>query len=71
MNPEEYEDFDPEYRSRIFLARKRLLGDVESPSLLPASGLAARHLLNDKQLEVMQGIRKKRLHRVLDQFQAD
>lgn len=71
MLHELYEDMDPDYRSRIFLARKKLLSSVESPSLLPLQNLSARKLLNTVQLEKVVDIRKKRLRKVIDRFIAD
>lgn len=61
MLHELYEDMDPEYRSRIFLARKKLLGSLESPTLLPEFGLHAREILNEKQFSRVEEIRKRRL----------
>ena len=66
-----YTDMDPEYTSRIFLARRRLVDSVEGPSSLPSSGLSARGLLDDSQLAVVKNIRTRRLAPVLDRFTQD
>jgi hypothetical protein len=60
MTTELYNDMDPDYRSRIFMARKSLLGSLESPTLLPDYGLKARSLLNEEQWNRMQEIRNKK-----------
>lgn len=66
-----YTDMDPDYQSRIFLARRRLVDSVEGPSSLPTSGLCARSLLDDSQLAVVKDIRTRRLAPVLDRFIQD
>lgn len=71
LHDELYTDMDPEYRSRIFLARRRLVDSVEGPSSLPTSGLSARGLLDDSQLAVVREIRTRRLSSVLDRFVRD
>jgi len=71
MLHELYEDMDPEFKSRVFLARKILLGSVESPTLIPAHGMTARNLLTPSQLEKVKKIRTRRLSRVINQFTPD
>jgi len=66
-----YEDMDPDYRTRIFYARKKLLGSVESPTILPDNNLNARSLLNDEQLNKVHGIRERKLAAVIDRFSRD
>lgn len=66
-----YTDMDPDYHSRVFLARRRLVESVEGPSRLPDSGLSARGLLNDSQLALVSQIRTRRLSRVMDRFARD
>ena len=68
---DQYPDFDTDYRSRIFMAREKLLGSVESDTLLPDNDLSARNLLNDDQMQVVKGIRKRRLEPVLSRFIPD
>lgn len=68
---DQYTDFDTEYRSQIFRAREKLLGSVESDTLLPDNELSARNLLDDDQLNVVKGIRKRRLEPVLSRFIPD
>ena len=67
----EYADFDPEYRARIFLARKKLLGSLEDPSQIPESGLYARRLLNPDQMNRVAVIRQRRLNPVIKTFKPD
>ena len=71
MLHELYEDMDPEYRSSIFFARKKLLGSIESNTILPDYDLRARGLLNDTQLDKVHEIRQRRLTPVIDRFQRD
>ena len=71
MLHEHYPDFDLEFSSRVYLARKALLGSVESFSLLPDSGLKARELLSDNQLQKVDRIRKRRLAATYNQFTPD
>lgn len=66
-----YEDMDPDFRSKLFLARKKLLGGVESPTILPDHGLNARGLLNEAQLATVEKIRKRRLATVMEGFTRD
>ncbi len=66
-----YEDFDPEYTSRVFQARKKLVASVDQ-TLLPENGLLARGLLDDAQLEKVRNIRTRRLSPVIrERFIAD
>ncbi|MBU42499.1 MAG: hypothetical protein CMN76_04720 [Spirochaetaceae bacterium] len=65
------EEMDPDYRAQIFMARKQLLGNVTSPTILPDYGLHARALLDEKQIEKVQAIRQRRLAAVADQFIPD
>ncbi len=71
MSVELYEDMDPEYRSRIFFARKKLTETLEGATLLPEYGLAARFLLTEEQLKKVETIRKRRLAGVMDRFRPD
>lgn len=71
MLHEKYEDFDQEYTSTIFKARRSLLESIESNTLLPENQLNARSLLNSSQLNVVQNIRKKRIEPVLSRFLPD
>jgi hypothetical protein len=71
MSTEIYEDMDQEYRSRIFLARKKLTDSLEGATLLPENGLAARFLLTEEQLKKVELIRKRRLVGVIDRFIPD
>jgi len=66
-----YEDFDPDYTSKIFQARKRLLGTVESSTLLPDHDLNARSMLDSDQMSKVAAIRKRRLEPVLSRFVPD
>ena len=66
-----YEDMDQEYRSRIFLARKQLLGSLESPTLLPAYGLNARGVLNPEQLKKVESIRERKNRNLAGSFTPD
>ena len=66
-----YENMDQEYRSQIFRARKKLLGSIESSTILPDYGLKARDLLNSDQLDVVKNIRERKLTAVLDRFIDD
>lgn len=65
------EDFDQEYTSKVFRARKRLLATVESSTQLPDSGLSARNMLDDAQMQKVAAIRKRRLEPVLSRFIPD
>lgn len=60
-----YSDMDPEYRSTLFLARKKLLGSLESPTLLPDYGLNAQGVLNKNQYDRVQQIRRRRFAETL------
>lgn len=71
MLHDKYEDFDPEYTSKIFRARKALVGSIEGTTLLPQNDLKARSLLNGMQMEVVKKIRQKRLEPVLNRFVPD
>lgn len=71
LHDEIHPDMDPDYRSRIFLARRRLIDTVESATLLPNSGLNARGLLDSGQMAKVQKIRHRRLATVIDRFTAD
>ncbi len=71
MTSELYEDMDPDYRSGIFLARKVLLGSLESPTLLPEYGLKARELLDEKQWKRMKEIRNRKNSELLGHFLPD
>lgn len=71
LHDELYDDMDPDYRSRIFLARKKLLSDVVGFSLMPEQGLNARALLNSDQFCRVQNIRTRRLSTVWDRFTKD
>lgn len=68
---DQYTDFDTEYRSRIFMAREKMLSSIESQTLLPENELNARSLLNKDQMNVVAGIRKRRLEPVLSRFLPD
>ncbi len=71
MLHETYEDMDPDYQARVFLARRKLVGSIESPTLLPDHGLRARGMLNPAQLEKVKNIRTRRLQPVIDLFIPD
>jgi hypothetical protein len=71
MTTELYEEMDPDYTSRIFMARKALLGSLESPTLLPDYGLKARSLLNEEQWTRMQEIRNRKNSELLGTFIPD
>ncbi len=60
-----YPDMDPDYRSRLFQTRKKLLGSLESPTLLPENGLSARKVLNDNQYNRVKEIRQRRFAELL------
>lgn len=66
-----YEDFDPDYNSKIFRARKALLDSIQSKTQLPENGLSARRLLTNTQLDMVSQIRERRLKKVIHQFQPD
>ncbi|MBX7058708.1 MAG: hypothetical protein K1X75_11640 [Leptospirales bacterium] len=66
-----YEDMDPDYQARVFLARQRLVKSVLGETLLPDEGLQARTLLNGVQLDKVRRIRSRRLEPVLDLFIPD
>lgn len=63
-----YEEMDPDYRARIFMARKALLGSLESPTLLPENGLSANDLLSESQLQKVSKIRQRRHAAVMSRF---
>lgn len=71
MLHELYEDMDPDYRSSIFLARKKLLGSIENQSILPEYDLRARGLLNETQMDKVAEIRERRLAPVIERFERD
>lgn len=71
MLHEIYEDMDPDYRSSIFFARKKLLGSIESHTILPDYDLKARGMLNETQMDKVAEIRQRRLAPVLDRFERD
>lgn len=66
-----YEDLDPDYQAKVFLARQRLVKSVFGETLLPDEGLKARGLLNAAQLDKVHRIRSRRLEPVLDLFIPD
>ncbi len=68
MNEQLYDEMDPDYRARIFMSRKALLGSLESPTLLPENGLSARDLLDDSQLKKISQIRHRRHSPVMARF---
>lgn len=55
-----YEELDPGLRWKVYLTRKKLLGSIDSPSILPESGLTAEGLLSSEQLNKVEAIRKRR-----------
>jgi len=71
MTTELYNEMDPDYSSRIFMARKSLLGSLESPTLLPDYGLKARNLLNEQQWLRMKEIRAKKNAELQGSFITD
>jgi hypothetical protein len=56
-----YEELDPQLRWKIYLTRKKLLGSLESPTILPENGLTAEDLLTEEQLTKVSLIRSRRL----------
>ena len=71
MLHDQYEDFNTEYKSAPFRARKRLIDGIDSGSLLPENQRCARSLLSDSQMQVIESIRQKRLAPVLSRFIPD
>ncbi|PKL34993.1 MAG: hypothetical protein CVV45_00425 [Spirochaetae bacterium HGW-Spirochaetae-10] len=45
----------------MFFTRKKLLGSLESPTILPDNGLTAEDLLSPEQLQKVDEIRQRRL----------
>lgn len=71
MLHEIYEDMDPDYISRIFQARKKLVSSIDH-TLLPENGLLARGLLDESQLAKVRKIRKRRMSaRIRERFIPD
>lgn len=71
MLHDQYEDFNTDYKTTIFRARKRLIDGIDSTTLLPENQLCARSLLNSSQMEIVESIRQKRLAPVLSRFIPD
>ena len=56
-----YEELDSDLQWKIYLTRKKLLGSLESPTILPDNGLTAEDLLSPEQLQKVDEIRQRRL----------
>lgn len=56
-----YEELDSDLQWKIYFTRKKLLGSLESPTILPDNGLTAEHLLSPEQLQKVDEIRQRRL----------
>jgi len=56
-----YEELDQDLQWKVFFTRKKVLGSLESPTILPDNGLTAEDLLNDEQMQKVKQIRERRL----------
>ncbi|MCB1308357.1 MAG: hypothetical protein KDK30_09270 [Leptospiraceae bacterium] len=66
-----YDELDPDFCSRIFMGRQKLVSSIESPTLLPEHELNARSLLNEAQMKKIANIRTRRLEPVINRFIPD
>lgn len=56
-----YDELDSDLQWKVFFTRKKLLGGLDSPTILPDNGLTAEDLLTDEQLKKVDQIRERRL----------
>lgn len=63
-----YRELDPNLNWKVFITKKKLLASIHQGSIMPENGLTAEDLLNEKQLEKVREIRKRKLSGVFHQF---
>lgn len=65
-----YEELDPNLHWKVYYTKKKVLESIHKGTIMPENGLSAESLLNEKQLKKIEEIRKRKLDKVFEQFQA-